>query len=120
MHNYSSMKLELLGLYWAVTVKFRDYLIGSKFIVYTDNNPLSYLQSTAKVGATEMRWVADLSLFDFTIQYRYRSRCSNRNADALSRKPEHSLDSLHRRFLKSLDAAVGPISYPDGILGECV
>ena len=28
MHNYSSVKLELLGLKWAVMEKFRDYLLG--------------------------------------------------------------------------------------------
>ena len=39
MNNYSSMKL--LALKWAVTEKFRDYLLGSRFVVYTDNNPLS-------------------------------------------------------------------------------
>ena len=42
MNNYSSTKLELLALQWAVTIKFRDYLLGSKFIVLTDNNQLSY------------------------------------------------------------------------------
>ena len=40
MDNYSSMKLELFALKWAVTEKFRDYLLGNKFKVYTDNNPL--------------------------------------------------------------------------------
>ena len=39
MQNYSSMKLELLALYWAVTQKYRDLLLGSEFIVFTDNNP---------------------------------------------------------------------------------
>ena len=34
-NNYSSMKLELLGLKWAVCDKFRDYLLGSKFLVFT-------------------------------------------------------------------------------------
>ena len=29
--DYSSMKLEMLALKWAVTEKFRDYLLGSKF-----------------------------------------------------------------------------------------
>ena len=29
MHNYSSAKLELLALKWAVIEKFRDYLLGS-------------------------------------------------------------------------------------------
>ena len=84
MDNYISMKLELLALYWAVAIKFRDMLIGSEFTVFTDNNPLSYIQSTVKLGATEMRWVAELALFKFNI--RYRSWKHNGNADALSRK----------------------------------
>ena len=49
MRIYSSAKLELLALKWAVTEKFRDYLLGSKFTVYTDNNPLAYIQ-TSKLG----------------------------------------------------------------------
>ena len=53
MHNYSSAKLELLALKWAVTEKFRDYLLGSKFTVYTDNNPLAYIQ-TSKLGASQI------------------------------------------------------------------
>lgn len=84
MENYSSMKLELLALKWAVTEKFREYLLGSNFIVYTDNNPLSYLQ-TAKLGATEMRWASQLAQFNFEVKF--RSGKVNRNADALSRKP---------------------------------
>ncbi|KAK3730601.1 hypothetical protein QZH41_018821, partial [Actinostola sp. cb2023] len=82
--NYSSMKLELLALKWAVTEKFRSYLLGSKFVVYTDNNPLKYL-NTAKLGALEQRWAAQLALFDFTITF--RSGKSNANADGLSRNP---------------------------------
>ncbi|KAK3755807.1 hypothetical protein QZH41_003192 [Actinostola sp. cb2023] len=78
------MKLELLALKWAVTEKFRSYLLGSKFVVYTDNNPLKYL-NTAKLGALEQRWAAQLALFDFTITF--RSGKSNANADGLSRNP---------------------------------
>jgi len=48
--NFSSMKLELLALKWCVTDKFRDYLLGNKFVVYTENNPLKYLNS-ATLGA---------------------------------------------------------------------
>ena len=43
MQNYSSAKLELLTLKWFVCEQFRDYLIGSKFTVLTDNNPLTYV-----------------------------------------------------------------------------
>ena len=84
MENYSSFKLELLALKWAITEKFRDYLIGSTFTMYTDNNPLSYIQSTPKLGAIEQRWAGQLALFSF--QIKYRSGRSNRNADALSRQ----------------------------------
>ena len=80
---YSSFKLEFLGLKWAMTEKFRSYLMGSKFIVYTDNNPLSYLD-TAKLGATEQRWALQLAAFDFKIIYRPGKK--NANVDALSRK----------------------------------
>ena len=50
MQNYSSTKLELLTLKWSVCKKFRDYLIGSKFTVLTDNNPLTYVR-TSRLGA---------------------------------------------------------------------
>lgn len=90
MANYSSMKLEFLALKWAMTEKFREYLLGHRCIVYTDNNPLSHL-ATAKLGATEQRWAAQLASFDFEIKY--RSGRSNRNADALSRQhPPGPLD----------------------------
>lgn len=55
--NYSSFKLELLALKWAVTEKFKDYVTGAQFTVYTDNNPVAHLQ-TARLGAVEQRWVA--------------------------------------------------------------
>lgn len=77
MSNYSSMKLEMLALKWAMTEKFREYLLGHKCIVFTDNNPLSHL-NTAKLGAVEQRWAAQLASFDFEL--RYRPGKSNRNA----------------------------------------
>ena len=87
MQNCSNMKLELLALYWAVTQKYRDLLLGTGFIVFTDNSPVSYLQTTAKLGATETRWAAELAQFTFTVKY--RSGRSSKNADALSRKVSH-------------------------------
>lgn len=81
MANYSSMKLEFLALKWAVTEVFREYVFGHKCIVYTDNNPLSHLQ-TAKLGNTKHRRDAQIAAFDLEIKY--WSGCSNQNADALS------------------------------------
>lgn len=44
------MKLEFLALKWAVVDKFREYLLGNKCVVFTDNNPFRHYQ-TAKLGA---------------------------------------------------------------------
>lgn len=46
-----SGKVEFLALKWAVCEKFRDYLINSSCTVYTYNNPLTYVLSTAKLNA---------------------------------------------------------------------
>ena len=59
--------------------------MGHQCLVLTDNNPLAHLK-TAKLGATEQRWVAKLAPYDLKI--RYRSGKSNRVADALSRYPK--------------------------------
>ena len=83
MKNCSSMKLKLLALKWAVAEKFQEYLLGSEFVVYSDNNPLTYLQSKSKLKAVEHHWAAELASFNFKIEYRAGKH--NTNADALSR-----------------------------------
>ena len=50
--NYPVHKLEFLALKWAITDKVHKYLYGSQFQVYTDNNPLTYVLTMAKVDAT--------------------------------------------------------------------
>ena len=47
--NYPVHNLEFLPLKWAITDKFHEYLYGSEFQVYTDNNPLTCLEN-CKVG----------------------------------------------------------------------
>ena len=66
-----------------VTEKFRHYLMGAVFEVFTDNNPLVHFR-TAPLGALEQRWVAKLAQFHFTVKYRPGKPNS---ADALSRMP---------------------------------
>lgn len=58
--NYPAHKMEFLALKWAVCDILHDYLYGSQFQVVTDNNPLTYILSKAKLDATGQRWVAAL------------------------------------------------------------
>ena len=81
-----SGKLEFLALKWSVTEQFRDYLYyAPEFVVYTDNNPLTYVLTSAKLNATGLRWVGELA--DFNFEIRYRPGKLNVDADSLSRLP---------------------------------
>ena len=82
--NYPAHKLEFLALKWAVCEKFHEYLYGTKpFEVFTGNNPLTYVLTSAKLDACGQRWVAKVANYNFSIKY--RCGVSNTEADALSR-----------------------------------
>ena len=85
-YHLHSGKLEFLAMKWAICECFRDYLYHApSFVVYTDNNPLTYMLTTAKLKATGHRWVAELASYNFTICYRPGK--TNADADGLSRMP---------------------------------
>ena len=94
--NYPAHRLEFLALRWAVTVKFKDYLQYSQFRVLTDSNPLAYILKKLEVDAVSQRWAAELSRFDFDIEY--RSGKSNTTADSLSRLAEPNKDEEDVKF----------------------
>ena len=80
--NYDAHKLEFLTLKWSVMETFHEYLYSGHFEEYTDNNPLTYILTNAKLDATRERWVASLDNYNFKIFY--RSGKLNVEADALS------------------------------------
>ena len=101
--NYSAHKLEFLALKWSVTERFHEYLYGGEFEVYTDNNPLTYVLTTAKLDATGQRWIANLANYNFKIFYRCGR--SNIDADSLSRIPWEVTQENHAQtgpIIKSL------------------
>ena len=83
--NYPAAKLEFLALKWAVSEKLHDYLYCAKFTVVTDNNPLTYALSKAKLDATGHIWLSALAPYNFDIVYRPHK--SNIDTDVLSRYP---------------------------------
>ena len=68
--NYDAHKFEFLALKWSVTERFHEYLYGRHFEAYTDNNPLTYILTTARLDAARQRWVASLANYNFKIFYR--------------------------------------------------
>ena len=81
--KYPIHKIEFLCLKWAITEKFHEYLYGNTFYIHTDNNPLTYVLTTAKLDAMGHRWVISLANYNFHLHY--QSESSNVEADALSR-----------------------------------
>ena len=98
--NYDAHKLEFLALKWAVTDRFHEYLYGATFEVITDNNPLTYILSTTKLGAMGHRWVASLGPYNFKLHYKPGKL--NTDADSLSRINWHTVDPTQVRATMDL------------------
>ena len=91
--NYHSSKLEFLALKWSVTEHFKKYLAYVPFVVWTDNNPLTYVLTTPNLDATGHRLVGALVSFQFKLEY--QKGTDNGASDALSRVPiNHSQQTV--------------------------
>ena len=93
--HYHSNKQKFLALKWAVTEQFHEYLSPygknrNEFVVQTDNNPLTYIFSSACLDAVGHRWVANLADYNFSLEYQ-RGK-DNTVADFLSRMEDHLSD----------------------------
>lgn len=53
---------------------WNDYFYRGEFKIMTDNNPLTYVLTSAKLDAAGHGWLAALSNFNFSIQYRAGKR----------------------------------------------
>ena len=110
-----------MALKWSVTERFHEYLYGGHFEVYTDNNPLTYVLTTAKLDATGKQWVANLANYKFKIFY--KSGKLNVEADALSRIPLESTQKEEEEPLvvkTMLQSKIEPGVVPEEYLPERV
>ena len=103
--RYHSNKQEFLALKWAITEQFHEYLSPygknqNEFVVRTDNNPLTYILTSAKLDASGHRWVANLADYNFSLEYQ-RGK-DNTVADFLSRMEDRLSDEEVREQLTEL------------------
>ncbi|KAB0803020.1 hypothetical protein PPYR_05206 [Photinus pyralis] len=80
--RYTTYERELLALVWALG-KFRIYLLGKQFTVFTDNSSLTYIKTCRLLSARIARYALAIQEYDFTIEHIPGSK--NVVADALSR-----------------------------------
>jgi hypothetical protein len=74
----------MLAIMHALT-KFRQYLVGSKFMVKTDHNGLKYFLEQKDLSERQQKCVTKVQAFDFEKEYVKGKK--NIVADALSRRP---------------------------------
>ena len=89
--RYPSNKQEFLTLKWVVTEQFHEYLSPygknrNEFVVRTDNNPLTYIFSSANLDAAGQHWVVCLTSYNFSLEYQKGK--DNTIADFLGRMNE--------------------------------
>ncbi|XP_071912306.1 uncharacterized protein [Coffea arabica] len=81
--NYPTHDLELAAVVFALK-KWRHYLYGVTFEVFTDHKSLKYLFPQKELNLRQRRWVKFLEDYDCTINYHPGK--ANMVADALSRQ----------------------------------
>ena len=82
--NYCTTDRELLAVKYFMEY-YKHYLLGKRFLVRTDHQPLRYLHSLKEPKDRTARWIESMSTFDFGIEYRPGKK--HGNADAMSRCP---------------------------------
>ena len=82
--NYSTTEKECLAVLYALN-QFRPYLLGRKFTLIADHEPLNWMHSRKDPGQRLMRWMFKFTGYEYT--FKYKPGKLNCNADALSRNP---------------------------------
>lgn len=89
MQASSTYQRELFAIVEAV-YKWRQYLIGQKFIIWTDHKSIKELMQQVIETLIQQQYVRKLLGFDFTIEYKVG--LANKAVDALSRVYEEEVE----------------------------
>lgn len=101
--NYSTIEKEALAIVQSAK-HFRPYLFGSKFNLYTDHQPLTYLFNIKDPNSRLVRWRLALEEYDYNIIYKPGKQ--NVVADGLSRIKINECNALTSETTSQKDESI--------------
>ena len=112
--NYSATELEACAVVWGINF-FKHYLYGHKFIIWSDHNPLQYMDNMKNKTSKVNRWRLELS--EYTYEIMYKKGVLNTNADALSRvnevdKPVKEKTTVKKPIIKEPSVGILDLTKP--------
>lgn len=118
--NYTTTEKEALAVLLAARY-FRPFIEGKRFVLFTDNQALSYLLTLSEPKGRIARWICELQQFDFQALHRRASDMTD--ADALSRlaiSPDLSAGAVNavKRWegYERLEPQDGKLHVPDTLI----
>ena len=81
--RYSTSEKELLAIVWAMK-RFRQYILGNKFKIQTDQRALVWLHNVKDPSSRLLRWRLRMEEYDYDIEYVKGKE--NKVSDCLSRR----------------------------------
>ena len=89
--NYAAHEKELLAIMHALE-KWRVYLLGNHFKIWTDHATLKFFQTQPRLSSKQARWSESLSEYDYEILYLPGKE--NKVADAVSRRTDLQTNAI--------------------------
>lgn len=82
---WATIEREAYAVIYALR-KFKSFIFGAEIVIFSDHNPLTYMNDCAPKSAKLTRWA--LGLQEFNLHFKFKAGRANTAADCLSRLEE--------------------------------